>query len=97
MGEHSEPVEAPAEQVIKEIRRATRRQFSAEEEIGIVLSGLRGEDSIAAQAGAKGSCRTSIGAGRRSFWKPARRAWPATRRDRQPRRRSRTCAGKPAR
>jgi len=48
MGEHSEPVEAPAEQVIKEIRRATRRQFSAEEEIGIVLSGLRGEDSIAA-------------------------------------------------
>ena len=48
MGEHSEPVKAPAEQVIKEIRRATRRQFSAEEEIGIVLSGLRGEDSIAA-------------------------------------------------
>ena len=48
MGEHSEPVEAPAEQVIKEIRRATRRQFSAEEKIGIVLSGLRGEDSIAA-------------------------------------------------
>ena len=48
MGEHSEPVEAPAEQVIKEIRRATRRQFSAAEEIGIVLSGLRGEDSIAA-------------------------------------------------
>ena len=42
------PVEAPAEQVIKEIRRATRRQFSAEEKIGIVLSGLRGEDSIAA-------------------------------------------------
>ena len=48
MGEHSEPVEAPAEQVIKEIRRAPRRQFSAAEEIGIVLSGLRGEDSIAA-------------------------------------------------
>ena len=47
MGEHSEPVEAPAEQVIKEIRRATRRQFSAEEKIGIVLSGSRGEDSMA--------------------------------------------------
>jgi len=40
-------VKAPAEQVIKEIRRATRRQFSAEEKIRIVLSGLRGEDSIA--------------------------------------------------
>src|SRR5689334_9601472 len=47
MGQQSEPVKAPAEQVIKEIRRATRRQFSAEEKIRIVLEGLRGEDSIA--------------------------------------------------
>lgn len=47
MGQQSEPVKAPAEQVIKEIRRATRRQFSAEEKIRIVLSGLRGDDSIA--------------------------------------------------
>jgi transposase len=36
-----------AEQVVKEICRATRRQFPAEEKIRIVLSGLRGEDSIA--------------------------------------------------
>ena len=47
MGQQSETVKEPAEQVIKEIRRATRRQFSAEEKIRIVLSGLRGEDSIA--------------------------------------------------
>ena len=47
MGQQSEPVKEPAEQVIKEIRRATRRQFSAKEKIRIVLSGLRGEDSIA--------------------------------------------------
>ena len=47
MGQQSEVVKEPAEQVIKEIRRATRRQFSAEEKIRIVLSGLRGEDSIA--------------------------------------------------
>src|SRR5215218_5508149 len=47
MGQQSEPVKESAEQVIKEIRRATRRQFSAEEKIRIVLSGLRGEDSIA--------------------------------------------------
>ena len=38
---------APAEAVLKDIRRATRRQFSAEEKIRIVLEGLRGEDSIA--------------------------------------------------
>ncbi len=37
----------PAEAVIKDIRRATRRQFSAEEKIRVVLEGLRGEDSIA--------------------------------------------------
>ena len=47
MGQKSGPVKKPAEQVVKEIRRATRRQFTAEEKIRIVLSGLRGEDSIA--------------------------------------------------
>jgi transposase len=36
----------PAEQVVKEIRRATRKHYSAEEKIRIVLEGLRGEDSI---------------------------------------------------
>lgn len=35
-----------AEKVVKSIRRETRRQFSAEEKIRIVLEGLRGEDSI---------------------------------------------------
>ena len=38
---------APAERVVKDIRRATRKQYSAEEKIRIVLEGLRGEDSIA--------------------------------------------------
>src|SRR4029077_6799891 len=47
MGQKSRPVKEPAEQGVREIRRATRRQFSAEEKIRIVLSGLRGEDSIA--------------------------------------------------
>ena len=47
MRQKSVPVRAPAEQVLKDIRRATRRHFSAEEKIRIVLDGLRGEDSIA--------------------------------------------------
>jgi transposase len=38
---------APAQAVVKDIRRATRKQYSAEEKIRIVLEGLRGEDSIA--------------------------------------------------
>ena len=36
-----------AEKRIRDIRRATRRQYSAEEKIRIVIAGLRGEDSIA--------------------------------------------------
>ena len=37
-----------AETVVQDIRRKTRRRFSAEEKIRIVLEGLRGEESIAA-------------------------------------------------
>jgi transposase len=36
-----------AEKTVRDIRRATRRRYSAEEKIRIVLQGLRGEDSIA--------------------------------------------------
>jgi transposase len=42
MSENREP-----EAVVREIRRRTRRKFSAEEKIRIVLEGLKGEESIA--------------------------------------------------
>ena len=35
------------EKTVRDIRRATRRKYSAEEKIRIVLEGLRGEESIA--------------------------------------------------
>ena len=41
------PVKASAERVVKDIRRATRQHFSAEDNIRIVLDGLRGCGSIA--------------------------------------------------
>ncbi len=41
---HSKP---SAQAVVKDIRRATRKQYGAEEKIRILLEGLRGEDSIA--------------------------------------------------
>jgi transposase len=41
------PGKPPAERMVKDIRRQTRRHFSAEDKIRIVLDGLRGEDSIA--------------------------------------------------
>jgi transposase len=47
MRQHSNSTKDTAEKVVKDIRRATRKQYSAEEKIRIVLEGLRGEDSIA--------------------------------------------------
>jgi transposase len=51
-------VKAPAERVLKDIRRQTRRHFSAEDKIRIVLDGLRGEDSIAALCRKEGNARS---------------------------------------
>ena len=50
----------PAAQVVKDIRRATRRLYGAEEKIRIVLEGLRGDDSIAEV------CRKEFGVPERS-------------------------------
>ena len=36
-----------SESIVREIKRKTRRKFTAEEKIRIVLEGLRGEDSVA--------------------------------------------------
>ena len=47
MKQKSRQVKAPAEEVLKDIRRQTRRHYSAEDKIRIVLEGLWGEESIA--------------------------------------------------
>ena len=36
-----------SQSIVKDIKRKTRRKYSAEEKISIVLQGLKGEDSIA--------------------------------------------------
>jgi transposase len=38
----------PAEGAVRDVRRKTRKQYSAEEKIRILVLGLRGEESIAA-------------------------------------------------
>ncbi len=38
---------SPSEKIVKDIKRATRKLYSSKEKIGILLDGLRGEDSIA--------------------------------------------------
>ena len=47
MRQHSNLAKDTAEKVVKDIRRATRKQYSAEEKIRIVLEGLHGDDNIA--------------------------------------------------
>jgi len=47
MSQKSGTPKMSSEQIVKDIRRATRKQYSAEEKIRIVLDGLRGEHSIA--------------------------------------------------
>jgi transposase len=48
---------ASAEKAVREIRRKTRRKFSAEEKIRIVIEDPRGEESIASLC-----CREGIAA-----------------------------------
>ena len=47
MKPRSSTPETPSERVVRDIRRATRKQYSAEEKIRIVLDGLRGDATIA--------------------------------------------------
>ena len=47
MSQKSVGPKSSSERIVKDIRRATRKQYSAEEKIRIVLDGLRGEHSIA--------------------------------------------------
>ena len=85
MRQKSGPVKEPAEKVVKDIRRATRRQFSAEEKIRIVLEGLRGEESIAELCRREGIVQNLYYRCRKIFLKPGRSDWPATRPAPQPR------------
>ena len=60
------------EKKVREIRRKTRKRYSAEEKIRIVLEGLRGEDSIAALCRREGIAPPiCISVGARNSWRPA--------------------------
>ena len=85
MRQKSGPEKQPAEDAIRDIRRATRRHFSAEEKIRVVLEGLRGEESIAELCRREGIASSMSYGWSKSSWKPARSGSPATRRAPQPR------------
>ena len=73
MRQISERHQGAAERIIKDIRRRTRKRYSSEEKIRNVLSGLRGEDSIAELCRQRDSDHTS---GR--MWFVEHRACPAS-------------------
>ena len=60
MRQKSETPNRSSEQLVKDIRRATRKQHSAEEKIRIVLDGLRGEYSIAELCRREGDRREPV-------------------------------------
>ena len=45
---YSKSTKSSVEKTVRDIRRATRRNYSAQEKIRIVLEGFRGEERIAA-------------------------------------------------
>jgi len=77
MRQKSDSTAGTPEKLVRDIRRATRKQYPAEEKIRVVLEGLRGEENISEL------CRRAlpprcITAGRRSSWRPASAGWRAT-------------------
>ncbi len=68
-----------AEKTVRDIRRATRRHYSAEEKIRIVLEGLRGEAiALPNYVDEKVLTAIFITVGRRSFWKPVKNGYLVT-------------------
>ena len=51
-----------AEKAVRDIRRKTRRRFSAEEKIRIVIEGLRGEDPSTRPSSMRRSCLSGAAA-----------------------------------
>jgi transposase len=90
------PAKAPAEQVVKDIRRQTRRHFSAEDKIRIVLDGLRGEDSIAELCRKEGIAQSLYYTWSKEFMEAGSAAWPVTPPAPRPAARCRICAARPA-
>jgi transposase-like protein len=83
------------ESVVREIKRKTRRKFSSEEKIRIVLEGLRGEERASPSCVAeKASAPTSTTTGAKSFWRLARGGSKGTPNARPPAARSLSFVGR---
>ena len=67
-----------AEATVRNIRRKTRKKYSAEEKIRIVLEGLRGESTIAELCRREGIAQSLYYNGAKNSWKLGNSAWRGT-------------------
>jgi transposase len=68
---------SPGEKLVKDIKRATLKQYSSEEKIRIVLDGLRGEDSIAELCRREGISQGIYYKWSKDFMEAGRSGWQA--------------------
>ena len=95
MRQKSETATKSSEQIVKGIRRATRKQYSAEEKIRIVLDGLRGEASIAELCRREGIAESLYYSWSKEFLEAGKRRLAGYTARAATLRRSRACAGRP--
>ena len=91
MRQHSNLAKDTAEKVVKDIRRATRKQYRRRKRSGSFWKACAARTASPSCAAARVSRRTCTIAGRRTSWRLARSAWPVTRLVPQLRTRSRIC------
>ena len=80
MRKKAERRQGAAGRMVKDIRRQTRKRYSAEEKIRIVLAGLCGEDSIAELCRQEGIDQGMYYSWSKEFLERQRSAWLAIRR-----------------
>ena len=96
MSQKSGTQKASAEAVIKDIRRATRKQYGAEEKIRIVLEGLRGEERIASLCRREGIAESLYYNWSKEFLEAGKKRLAAIRRGLPPAMTLSSCAARPA-
>ena len=73
MRQQSRTRESSSKRLVKNIRRVTRKQYSSEEKIRIVLDGLRGEFSIAELCRREGIAESLYYSGSKEFLEAGKR------------------------
>ena len=80
----TKPQKSSTENFVKDVRSKTRRLFTSEQKILIVMEAIRGESPVAEICRKYGIHQAQFYNGIRNFWKPVKSALRETRHVRQP-------------